>query len=646
MELKLERLKIRNFKGIDAFDFEPQGRSAYILGDNGTGKSTVYDAYSWLLFGCDSRGNSQFDIEPRDETGAVRDPEAVTEVTCVFRADEQELILRKRCLQKWVRVRGRSELTYQGNANEYEVNGVPCTKGEYEEKLAALCDTPLLKILSNVYAFPSLPWQDQRAMLSGLTGEEDDLAVMASAGHKYDSLSELMIETDSSLDEVMKMVERDRRLTVQAQNTLPAIIDENKRYVSSGAIPDTHGLKTEQAQIMHRIDSLTQRRTEANSDEAYIAAKTKLAAAEAEINALNRENEAYKREQRALWEAAHNVDGIKARITDAGERQQAAKKRINDCVDEVKRLEASLTQLRGDYAGVMGEQYSGEDTCPRCGRKYDKKTIDKAVEYFEAEKKERLARMAASGKEWNARLREANAELEKEKIKLDEADHEIGALADRLTGEKFEASDMDVYAEKMGDLETYQGICADEAEAAGSKRDETVKELDREIAEARNELNEVNRKIGEAEREAAVRARIIELEHELKDKAALAAHYDDLIALAADFGMYKAQRIEDGINALFGMVRFKLFENQKNGGLRFCCEATVDGIGFNRNLNTSARINAGIDIINAFAGRYNVLAPVFVDNGESVTNLRCYAGQLIILEVKAGQDELEVVECN
>lgn len=44
--LKLLDLKLRNFKGIRKFDLKADGNNLDIHGDNATGKSTLFDAYS------------------------------------------------------------------------------------------------------------------------------------------------------------------------------------------------------------------------------------------------------------------------------------------------------------------------------------------------------------------------------------------------------------------------------------------------------------------------------------------------------------------------------------------------------------------------------------------------------------------------
>ena len=88
------------------------------------------------------------------------------------------------------------------------------------------------------------------------------------------------------------------------------------------------------------------------------------------------------------------------------------------------------------------------------------------------------------------------------------------------------------------------------------------------------------------------------------------------------------------INAKFKLVSFRLFETQINGGYKETCECLVNGVPFS-SLNTGHRVVAGLDIISALQRIYEVTAPIFIDNAESVNdfNIPDMDGQLILLKV-------------
>ena len=54
-EVFLRNMVIDNFKGIGHFEVDIDCLLTQIRGNNGTGKTSVYDAYLWLLTGKDSK---------------------------------------------------------------------------------------------------------------------------------------------------------------------------------------------------------------------------------------------------------------------------------------------------------------------------------------------------------------------------------------------------------------------------------------------------------------------------------------------------------------------------------------------------------------------------------------------------------------
>ena len=145
MEIKLLQLTLENFKGCRRLALDLSGRGAAIYGDNATGKSTVYDAFTWLLFGKDSRGQSNFEIKPLDQSGQVADHGAVTSVEAVLSVDGAALQLKRTYYERWSTKRGSSEASYDGNTSEYFIDGVPMKKGEYESRIGELVSEDLFK---------------------------------------------------------------------------------------------------------------------------------------------------------------------------------------------------------------------------------------------------------------------------------------------------------------------------------------------------------------------------------------------------------------------------------------------------------------------------------------------------------------------
>lgn len=178
MDIRLKMLHLENFKCHKSLRLDFGGENCTIFGDNATGKTSVYDALTWLLFGKDSAGNGEKNIEikPLDADGNVKNHQAVTEVEAVLLADGEEVSLKRTYREVWSTKRGSLEPTYDGNTSDYYVNGVPCKANAYKASVAELVDEDRFRLLTVVsYFAATLPWQKRRErpswrMTTGDTG--------------------------------------------------------------------------------------------------------------------------------------------------------------------------------------------------------------------------------------------------------------------------------------------------------------------------------------------------------------------------------------------------------------------------------------------------------------------------------------------
>ena len=151
-DIKIKRLSLENFKCHRNLVLELNGGNVAIYGDNATGKTSVYDALTWLLFGKDSQGNGEKNIEikPLDASGEVRDHLAVTSVEAVLLVDGAEVTMKRTYSEVWTTKRGNSEATYDGNTSEYYVDGVPVKKFAFAEKVNEIVDEETFRLLTSV----------------------------------------------------------------------------------------------------------------------------------------------------------------------------------------------------------------------------------------------------------------------------------------------------------------------------------------------------------------------------------------------------------------------------------------------------------------------------------------------------------------
>ena len=136
-----------------------------------------------------------------------------------------------------------------------------------------------------------------------------------------------------------------------------------------------------------------------------------------------------------------------------------------------------------------------------------------------------------------------------------------------------------------------------------------------------------------AQHAAQVEARIEELKGQERDLAAEHEQLEKELFLVEGFVRAKVEMLESKINSRFKLARFKLFNEQINGGLQECCEVLFDGVPYNSGLNTGARINVGLDIIRTLSEYYQKSFPVIIDNAEAVVDLEEIDAQIICMFV-------------
>ncbi|MBO5874523.1 MAG: hypothetical protein J6Q35_05805, partial [Rikenellaceae bacterium] len=152
-----------------------------------------------------------------------------------------------------------------------------------------------------------------------------------------------------------------------------------------------------------------------------------------------------------------------------------------------------------------------------------------------------------------------------------------------------------------------------------------------------------NNKVWLADREriANNNKRIAELEKEYTESQAQLAELEGVEYNIQQFSKARIEQVESRINGMFNLVKFKMFEQQINGGEIETCEATVNGVPFS-DLNDAMKINAGLDIINAISRANGIVAPIFIDNRESVCEIVSGLAQIVNLIVDANCKTLKI----
>ena len=640
--IRIRKMRLENFKCHRKLELSFDGRNASIYGDNATGKTSVYDALTWLLFGKDSRGNGEknIDIKPLNAAGEVADHQAVTEVEAVLLVNGDETSLRRTYQEVWSTKRGSTEATYDGNTSEYYINGVPCKKNQFDEKIRSIVPEDTFRMLTSVNYFASdLPWQKRREILFQIAGVMDDRAVMEPDG-RFAPLMDAMGRL--SLDDLKRKLLAEKKGYVGARNEIPARISECQKTIDDLASLDFSGARENLELLNASRENLSGQLLAINRNSAADSKRNELEQAKLELRRLDMDNAAYRREQEAK---APNTEHLRRSLSVTRRQADNARADNEALRSSLERNERHIAECRETWGQINAETFTG-GTCPTCGQALPADQLKTAREKFEAGKQKRLNEVVARADYW--KLDKTNTE---NRIAINEdliarADAEVTTLEDQIQRAEQAAvsvniQDMEGYAEKSASLKAWIAQVEAELDALNRNSSEAGREIREKIATVNAQIAQTMTVISKEDTLKYARGRIEQLRADAAAGADKLQGVEKLLFLMEEFTRYKTSFVEDTVNSLFRLAAFRLYREQANGGVEDRCDVTYNGVPY-MGLNSGMKINVGIDIINTLSRAYGVTVPLFVDNAESVTRLENPDTQVIRLVVSENDKELRV----
>lgn len=638
--IRIKRLTLENFKSHKNLTLNFMGGNASVYGDNATGKTSIYDALTWLLFGKDSQGNGEKNIEikPLNMLGEVKDHDAITSVEAVLLVNGEEITLKRTYQEVWTTKRGNSEATYDGNTSEYYVDGVPCKKFAFTDKVGELVNEDTFRMLTSVSHFANgITWQERRAVLFRVAGVMDDTQIMAT-DETFKPLVESMGRL--SLDDYKKKLLAEKRGFVGAKTEIPARISECEKTIG-----DVEGLDFKTARIM--LEGLNGKKERLETelltfehDTASEKKRMEIREAQLELSAIENENKAFKASQLAN---APDVASMRTNITRLQMQHSAKIKTKENEQAYVTNLDGEIAASRERWIATNNETFIG-GSCPTCGQALPAPQLKAATDAFEAQKAKRLREIEQTA---NARKDARAAALDRIDTITDEIatlESEITKIAGIITAAEasvIEPVDMADYQAKKAAIA--EKINALSGELADMMADSTTarSDLQRHIAEVKTQISQQMEIISKESLLAYSRKRVEELREDARNAAQNLEAIEGMLFLIDEYSRYKTKFVEDSINSLFRIARFRLFREQANGGVEDRCDVVYGGVPY-INVNNGAKINVGIDIINTLSKSYGVTVPLFIDNAESVTKIESSDTQIIRLVVSENDKELRI----
>lgn len=608
-EIRLTQMRICNFKGIRELAIDFNGKDMNVLGDNGTGKTTIIDSFTWLLFGKDSLDRADFGIKPTDTAGNIVH-QLETSVEAVFDISGTEKVLKKTLTEVWTRRRGAVESEFTRNENNFYIDGVPKKKAEYTSAIKELIDEDVFKIITNpLYFNESVNWKDRRGVLLTICGEVSDEEVIT-ANTELSPLLPLL--EGKSVSDFKDIKASAMRRINQELDMIPVKINEAEL-----AKPSAEALEVDEERKVELTEKIETLRVQKS-------------------NILNG-NEAL--------EARHKVKMLKQELAAVGQNEPSTPDKTIQIADEIKNCETKIRttekyrdmvadklaekkETRSGYSKewdkVFAERFT-DNICPTCHRALPEEEVEAKTKEFNIKKATRLDDIEKKNEKIAVEIRDLEHELKAET----EAINILISTKEKLEADLEKAKEENVavleseskkHEEERQRIEDAIVEAEDTISYYEERTEDAVRQIESQIATLESELSTINEAVANkalVERQDKRIAELREQQSHLADEYTVAEKH---LYLAEQFIVAKVNMLNERINAKFKYAKFKLFDKQINGGINEVCEVTYNGIPY-KDLNNAMKINIGLDVINTISAHYGVSCPIMIDNAESVNEV-------------------------
>lgn len=643
MRITILNMQLLNFKGVRNLNLD-FGNITNISGDNGTGKTTIFDAFTWLMFGKNSSDDKDFNIKTLDaENNPIHRLEH--EVSATLEVDGRIFKLRRVFKEKWVKKRGEAESEFTGHETLFFADDVPLSQQEYKARVDFIMNESIAKMITSPTFFNSLKWQERRGVLEAMAGTISNTDI---AGNNAEFKNLLSLIGNEKIADFKKKIGAKKALLKQSLDSIPTRIDEAQR-----SMPEELDYSTIETKIQVNKDQIAFiEAAMADKSKAYELQYQQIRAKQEELNQLkiNLRNAEIKNESTkgdALQELRAKQRTIETDIRNANSELDSNANTIFSNRSKVERLTAENTKLRNQWNEENAKTLTidvHELNCPAClqALPQDKQANirENLTTNFNSAKAKKLAEITKAG-EFNKdeidKAKNTITELEKAGAGIETKVAELKQQLDRIQTE------ISVW-EKATVPDSQEVTELKKAVAAFIVPESPVidnTQLKADKDKLTSEISQYEKQLYSREQIKNIQVRIDELSAEEKKQAQELADLERMEFTLAEFNKSRVETIENRINGKFKVVKFKMFEQQINGGETECCECMVNGVPYS-DVNTAGKIQAGIDIINALTEHYNINAPVFIDNRESIVRIPECKSQIINLIVKEGQKQLLV----
>lgn len=637
-EVRINRLAFSNWRAQSrVVDFK---KTTCIEGRNKSGKSTIFNAWLWLMLGVDEQGRANYKIF-NDKTEATPENSAPAVVECSLSIDGLEYVFKKEARIGWVRRRGKSEYERAGtDSYKYYMDGIEVNASDYKDKVETLlAPSEQLKIMLNLRYFQTLDWKEIRKMLEPMAG-----AISFADFHGDYGIIEQDLEK-YNIEELKKVYSSKKKEIGKATDSLPIAIDTLKSHLPSALPPG------EAQETISRCDDeyaafIEDMKGAKSSIQPYIDKRDR------ELGEINRLMEDYKAaegiyvkgwlaELSRLTAELDKAINENKRVEQSNRNKEKEEKRLRD---KICAKEEELESLRSYRETLLRKNKETKamtfeaDKCPYCGQSLPECRLEEQRSKFNEEKERKRSAILAEGKANNVKISACEAEIAELNGRLADIDKSPLPIKDTKDME----DEISAYKAKFVEYgETAEGsaklACIEEKKAALTciprMDDSALQEKGREILSRKNEA--VRMLTLERERDRQLQE-VASLERDLRSNMAEAALIEAKMLKLKEYEQERAELVNERVSSFFDYISIKMSEQNKSGEYVPSC-IIVDGEGVNSLVtNNASRIMCGFHLSLGFQKFLGVSVPMFIDNAESITDHKeLHApGQIILLEAK------------
>lgn len=649
-EVSITSITLDNFKGVRHADYDWKGLDVDVCGDNGEGKSTLADAAYWCLSGKDMKGRKDYYIIPRGKNGEEEHGITVTVSMTVHVVDgeEQDDIVLERSYCETYSTAADGSKRLSGHVTRCMVNGAPRKVSAYSETVEEIMgNAEDYRCLTDPIWFCStLSVEKRRAILLDMAGGEISDAEIAGESNAWQEM--LREAGNRSIDELRSDTVSARNKTKQEQIRVDAAIEQTRRLMPeeqdwSALENDLSTICAEKEDIAKKMRD-NEEKSKASDDERIKVRnnimRMRIRLQEITLAEERKASEEHDAAEREHTEIKSHIRSKESMLKMLSDRLANAKNIREADAKEIAAAEQRLESKRAEWAEVSARQYDGSDTCPTCGQTLPADMIAKARETWNAEKASHMAKLAEEGKELAARVANMRDVLEQVDKTHTEIEREMKECEEYLDEKRKEyARHMVPQRKEAKPTEEMKALQTEIAQAEQTLNDMQSGKVDTLSADLEARRVELEKASQDVSAKLAIRkvredhlAELGRLEHRNAELAQEKARSLYILDAITGFIKEKSRRTEERVNGLFDGLTFSLFETTLEGNVQATCTPLIDGVPYDA-ANSSARINAGLEVIERMSEHKGLRLPVWIDNAESTRHIYKTLTQQICLRV-------------